>query len=114
MNPFLSFYTHLKKKGHNMLASMLDPKFKSMGLITTYVVCDNVVALIATYDNELLLPLLPELYKLPMSTILEEANKTNPNMGNKKLVCTTNTTIDISNLEGPCWLKVVHLSLISY
>jgi hypothetical protein len=39
-----------------MLALMLDPKFKSM--CTTYVVCDNVVALIVKYNNELLLPLL--------------------------------------------------------
>jgi hypothetical protein len=59
------------------------------------VVCDNVVALIAKYDNELLLPLLPEVYKLSMSTILEEDNEPNPNIRNINLLCTTNTTIDI-------------------
>jgi hypothetical protein len=30
-----------------------------------------------------------------MSTILEEANESNPNIANKNLLCTTNTTIDI-------------------
>jgi hypothetical protein len=41
--PFPFFlYTFEKKKGHNMLALMLDPKFKSMCLVTTYIICDNV------------------------------------------------------------------------
>jgi hypothetical protein len=78
-----------------MLALMFDPNLKSMCLATTYVVCDNVVALIAKYDNELLLPLLTKVYKLSMSTILEEPNESNPNIGNKNLLCTTNTTISI-------------------
>ncbi len=81
--PFPFFlYTFEKRKGHNMLALMLDPKFESMCLVTTYVVCDNVVVLIAKCDNELLLPLLPKVYKLSMSIILEEANESNSNIGN--------------------------------
>ncbi len=90
---------------------MFDLKSKSMCLVTTYVVCDNVVALIAKYDNELLLPLLTKVYKISMSTILEEPNESNPNIGNKNLLCTTKIN---RHFEGPCWLRVVHLSLISY
>jgi hypothetical protein len=41
--PFPFFlHTFEKRKGHNMLTLMLDPKFKSMCIVTTHVVCDNV------------------------------------------------------------------------
>jgi hypothetical protein len=49
----MNFYTfHMnKKKGHNILALMLDPKFKNMWLSVTYVGCDVILVLVATYDE---------------------------------------------------------------
>jgi len=107
------FFTHTfeKRKGHNMLAITLDPKFKSMCLVTTYVACDNVIVLIAKYDNELLLPLLTEVYKLSMSTILEKPHES-PKYRKQKFAL--HYKHNYRHFEGPCWLRVVHLSLISY
>jgi hypothetical protein len=51
---------------------MLDPRYKSMHLVTTYVGCDNVVVLVVEYDQELLLLLLMEVYKLSMPIIIKE------------------------------------------
>ncbi len=55
-----------------MLALMLDPIYKSMHLVMTYVGLDNATILVAEYDQELLLPLLMEVYKLSMLVIVEE------------------------------------------
>jgi hypothetical protein len=51
---------------------MLNPRYKSMHLVTTYVGCDNVVVLVVEYDQELLLLLLMEVYKLSMPIIIKE------------------------------------------
>jgi len=51
---------------------MLDPRYKSMHLVMTYVGCDNVVVLVVEYDHELLLLLLMEVYKLSMPIIIKE------------------------------------------
>ncbi len=51
------------KKNLDMLALMLDPKYKSMCLVTTYLGCEVVAILVANYDKQLLLPLLLEAYK---------------------------------------------------
>jgi hypothetical protein len=55
-----------------MLALMLDPIYKSMHLVMIYVGLDNVTTLVVEYDQELLLPLLMEVYKLLMLIIVEE------------------------------------------
>lgn len=49
--------------GHQMLAPMLDPRFKNMHLVTSYVICKNVARSIVDYDSQLLLSLLVEFYK---------------------------------------------------
>jgi hypothetical protein len=46
-----------------MLALMLDPKYKNMRLVTTYLGHEVVATLMADYDEQLLLPLLLEAYK---------------------------------------------------
>jgi len=50
-----------------MLAFMLDPKFKTMQLVTTYLSCKNVV-----YDEELSLCLLTKATNLFMPNSVEE------------------------------------------
>ncbi len=61
--PFISFMHGLKKKNHNMLAPMLDPRYKSMHLVITYLGHEVATTLVANYDEQLLLPLLLEAYK---------------------------------------------------
>ncbi len=55
--------------GHNILALMWDPKFKSMCLLCIYVGHENALVLIAAYDEQTLLPLLMEVYKSSMPLI---------------------------------------------
>jgi hypothetical protein len=50
-------------KGHNMLAFMLDPRYKNMHLVITYLGCEATTTLVTNYDEQLLLPLLLEAYK---------------------------------------------------
>ncbi len=51
---------------------MVDPKYKIVHIVMTYVGCNNVVALIVEYDQNLLLPLLIEVYKFSMVVIVKE------------------------------------------
>jgi hypothetical protein len=60
-----------------MLALMLDPIYKYMHLVMIYVGLDNVTTLVVEYDQELLLPLLMEVYKLLMLIIVEELDASN-------------------------------------
>ncbi len=61
--PFISFMHGFFFKNHNMLAFMLDPRYKSMHLVITYSGHDVATTLVANYDEQLLLPLLLEAYK---------------------------------------------------
>ncbi len=49
--PFISFIHGFKKKIYNMLAFMLDPRYKSMRLVITYLGREVVVILVADYDE---------------------------------------------------------------
>ncbi len=51
-------------KGHNMLAFVFNPRFKSMQLVTMYLDCENFVVIVVEYDEKLLLFLLLEVNKL--------------------------------------------------
>jgi hypothetical protein len=55
-----------KKKGHNMLALMLDHGYKNMCLITSYLGHEVATNLVVNYNEKLLLPLLLEAYKVLM------------------------------------------------
>ncbi len=46
-----------------MLAIMLDPEYKNMCLVITYLGREAIVTLVANYDEQLLLPLLLKAYK---------------------------------------------------
>jgi hypothetical protein len=46
-----------------MLAFMLDPKYKNMCLVITYLGHEATTTLVANYDEQLLLPLLLDAYK---------------------------------------------------
>jgi hypothetical protein len=47
-----------------MLALMLDSKFKSMQFITSYLGHENAYTLVVQYDEQLMLPLLIQCYKV--------------------------------------------------
>jgi len=72
LNPFNSFlHVFRKKKGHNILGLMLDPKFK-FRLVSNNLRCDRVAILVTQYDELLLFPLLVESYKLLRHNIVVE------------------------------------------
>lgn len=64
LEPFLSFATVFsRRKAHNMLALMLDPRFKGLGLVRDYVGADKVVGIVFDYDMQVVLPLLMQCFK---------------------------------------------------
>jgi len=62
------------RKNHNMLALMLDPRFKNMCLVTMFLNHENAIVMVAEYDENLLLPLLTEVNRLLMLARIEEAS----------------------------------------
>lgn len=74
-----------------MLAFMLNPMFKNMCLVTSYVGHDNVVNLVINYDSKLLLPLLVESYKSLMPFAIEVLQMLPRQMDFKHLFHTTKT-----------------------
>jgi len=67
----LSFFFLLEilKMCYNILALMLDPRFKSTCLVCTYVGHENASVLVVAYDEQMLLSLLMEVYKSSMPLI---------------------------------------------
>ncbi len=62
--PFISFmHAFDKQKIHDMLALMLDPKYKNMHLMIIYLVMKITATLVVVYNRHLLLLLLLEVYK---------------------------------------------------
>jgi len=50
---FLTFLTkYNERRMHNMLALLLDPKFKSLKLIYSFIGCEHRVAIIKEYDRK--------------------------------------------------------------
>jgi hypothetical protein len=47
----------MKKKTHNMLALMLDPRLKSLHLVSSFIGCDQEVAMVEQYDIMSLYPM---------------------------------------------------------
>jgi hypothetical protein len=78
-----------------MLTLMVDPKYKFVYIVMTYVGSDNVVALVVEYDQKLLLPLLIEFYKLSMEVIVKELDAFGSRTRNEHFFCTTDITEDI-------------------
>ncbi len=65
---YSSFFLHTfdKRKGHNMLVLTLDPRFKTMKLITMFMGHEYATLMVAKYDENLLLHLLMESNKFLM------------------------------------------------
>jgi hypothetical protein len=62
--PFHSFVLSFQEhKAHNMLSMMLDPCFKSLGLVIEYVGKEKVVLIAGEYGMYVLFPLLVHAYK---------------------------------------------------
>jgi hypothetical protein len=74
LQPFLSFArTFDAGKAHNMLALMLDPRFKDLEVILNYVGHDVVKQVVDEYDSKVLVPLL-----LKATTILSHVAAVEP------------------------------------
>jgi hypothetical protein len=58
-----------------MLVLILDPMYKSMWLVITYLGCETIIALVANYDEQLLLPLPLEVYKVFMPNKIDCVNE---------------------------------------
>ncbi len=87
---------------------MLDPIFKSMHIMNTYVGYENATILVATYDEPMLLPLLMKVYKssLPLVDELQTFESLDGDSF-KDLFHTTNTIINT-------WIKIVGRELYDY
>ncbi len=71
--PFISFlHAYDRKRGHNMLALMFNPRFKSMKLITIFLGRENAIVIVAEYDQQFMLLLLPKTTKLLMLASVQE------------------------------------------
>jgi hypothetical protein len=64
LNPFLSFMASFQKaKAHNMLAMMLNPCFKGLGLVIQYVGKERTLHIVGEYDCQVLFPFIICAYK---------------------------------------------------
>jgi len=76
LEPFLSFMFFFQpSKVHNMLALMLDPHYKGLGLVIRYVGKQRVFHVIDKYDKEVLFLLFLCAYKI---LNLNNANEKGP------------------------------------
>jgi len=56
---FLSFLKiYDKRKGHNMISLMLNPRYKSLHIVSSFVGREQGVALVEKYDRKCLYPML--------------------------------------------------------
>ncbi len=55
LTPFLAFTSYNANKVHNMLALILDSRFKSLDVVKAFVGCTKVIQIIVEYDNKILL-----------------------------------------------------------
>jgi hypothetical protein len=69
----------------------------------------NAMILVTKYDNQLLLPLLIETYKLLMPNLVEELQQSTHNLDN----CDLFHTIDYRSVEGICSKTITWIPLLS-
>jgi len=84
----------IRKKGHNMLVLMFDPRFKNTQLVTTFLGHENVIAIVAKYDQKLLFPLLTKVIKLLMRVIVKETKDLQSQGNVEDLFKTTSTNVN--------------------
>jgi hypothetical protein len=63
LDSFLSFLENYeKRKTHNMFSLMLDPQFKSLHLVSSFVGCEQNISIIEEYDWKSFQPMLLKCY----------------------------------------------------
>ncbi len=62
LNNFLSLKKFDERKAHNMLALMLDPRIKSLYLMSSFIGHDQGVAIVEQYDTMWLYPMFMKLF----------------------------------------------------
>jgi len=70
---------------------------------------ENAMILVTKYDNQLLLPLLIETYKLLMPNLLEEPSRSTHNLDN----CDLFRTIDHRHIKGLCSKTITWIPFLS-
>ncbi len=59
IKPFLEFLRSFDvRQAHNMMAIMLDPRFKALHIVENLVGCENAIQLTFKYDVKVVVPLL--------------------------------------------------------
>ena len=75
LSPFLSFISSYKlATAHNMLALMLDPRFKELALVGSYLGREVATQVAQEYDQKLFLPLLISVYRKQHGPVLADAS----------------------------------------
>jgi hypothetical protein len=78
LNSFLSFLKKYEnRKAHNMISLMLDPRFKSLHIISSFVGREQGIALVEKYDRKSLFPMLVKCHEhlYPLVRLYEFANE---------------------------------------
>ncbi len=78
------FFLHVfhKKKNHNMLALMFDPRFKNMQLVIIFLGCENVILVVVEYDA-----LLPNVGAVHLSMFIATSEFTQNHLMHKNIFC---------------------------
>jgi hypothetical protein len=81
LGSFLSFLTKYKnKKTHNMISLMLDPRFKALCIVSSFVEQDQSVSYVEEYDKKLLYPMLVKYHEHSHPLIRLDRNYVNQNI----------------------------------
>jgi hypothetical protein len=74
---FLSFWkVYDKRKAHNMIFLMLDPRYKNLCIVFSFVGREQGVALIEEYDGKSLYPMLVKCHEHLHPLVTSEPNST--------------------------------------
>jgi hypothetical protein len=81
MDFFLSFLkAYDKRKTHNMISLMLDPRYKSLCIISSFVRREQGVALVEEYDTKSLYPMLVKCHEDLHPLVRSKTNFVNQNI----------------------------------
>jgi len=91
---FLSLKKKMKKKAHNMLFLMLDPAFKNLHLISSFIVLEQGKAIVEKCDKKTLYPMLLKchrhLHPLSRNAIVDKGVDEDYNLDIFKMTTNTN------------------------
>jgi hypothetical protein len=87
INVLVSFLSLLnvydKKKTHNVISLMLDPKYKSLHIVSSFVGREQGVALVEEYDKKSLYPMLVKCHEHLHPLVKLERNSTDQDIFNQ-------------------------------